>query len=225
MNDLLWLSLGENCLPDDVLKRHSRKSFSTPYSSGRSNIDYALQLERTGYDGLLSKENLAFGDAWGTRVVRSSIVVRSDNIFEPGCSKGFEFTHHNPLESESDRLSYERKISRLLDIRGTRNVLFLYHHRQNKNSNLHQVIEKLLEFSRFYSSEHAECRIALFHQSASNSPLARSLTIGFNSKTLIEFIFETEHIWAGADSRIFWGRNDDDLFEEMFRKIDHFTAA
>lgn len=225
MIEFLWLSLGENCLPDDVLKRHSRKSFSTPYSSGRSNIDYALQLEKTRYDGLLSKENLCFGDAWGTRVVRSSVIVDSDNIFEPGCSKGFEFTHHNPLESDSDRLSYERKVSRLLDIRGKKNVVFLYHHRQNKNSNTHQVIEKLLEFSRFYSSEHAKCRIALFHQSASNSSLSRSLTIGFNSQTLIEFSFLTEHIWAGADSRIFWGRNDDDLFEAMFRKIDSFMIA
>lgn len=93
----MWLFLVEKCLPDGVLKRHSRKSFSTLYSSGRSNIDYALQLEIEAFHGLLQKDNLCFDDVWGTKVVRSTRINRSDDIFEPDCSKGFEFTHHNPI--------------------------------------------------------------------------------------------------------------------------------
>lgn len=44
---MIWLSLGENCLSDNILSRHSLKSFSTPFSHARSNIDYALELEKT----------------------------------------------------------------------------------------------------------------------------------------------------------------------------------
>ena len=45
---MYWLSLGENCLPDNVLQRHGRKTLSTVFSSGRSNIDYAVSLEEKG---------------------------------------------------------------------------------------------------------------------------------------------------------------------------------
>ncbi|MFJ5369320.1 DUF1796 family putative cysteine peptidase, partial [Bosea sp. CER48] len=44
-----WLSLGENCLPDNILERNGLKMFSTPFSHGRSNIEYAIQLHSEGY--------------------------------------------------------------------------------------------------------------------------------------------------------------------------------
>lgn len=45
-NSTYYLSLGENCLADDILKRYKLKSFSTPYSPTRSNIEYAIQSEK-----------------------------------------------------------------------------------------------------------------------------------------------------------------------------------
>ena len=38
--DKLYLSFGENCLTDNILSRYNIKSYSTPYSSARSNIEY-----------------------------------------------------------------------------------------------------------------------------------------------------------------------------------------
>src|SRR5690606_35399390 len=116
---MLWLSLGENCLPDGVLKRHDLKAFSTPYSHGRTNVDYAIALEKSGYSGLIDASNLIVGNAWGQKVVRSRVYNRSDDIFEPSVSKGFEFTHHDILKNKTALESYIRKINRIKQTRGS----------------------------------------------------------------------------------------------------------
>ena len=56
----LFVSIGENCLADDILQRHGQKAFSTPYSFARSNIDYAIKLEETEYNTLLLPDNLYY---------------------------------------------------------------------------------------------------------------------------------------------------------------------
>ena len=58
MEKYLYLSLGENCLPDGILKRYGLKSFSTPYSSARSNIQYAIENELNNYTELLNRKNI-----------------------------------------------------------------------------------------------------------------------------------------------------------------------
>ncbi|MCQ2587766.1 MAG: papain-like cysteine peptidase [Treponema sp.] len=38
--------MGENCLPDNILSRNDLKSFSSPFSYCRSNIEYILAFEK-----------------------------------------------------------------------------------------------------------------------------------------------------------------------------------
>lgn len=141
----LWLSLGENCLTDSILQRYEIKSFSTLYSHGRSNIDYALFLERNNYKDILNIENLKHEN----KVVRSTLVNSCDNIFSELHMNGFEFTHHNVMDSEKDKMSAKRKIQRMLDIRGTRNVVFFYYHRINPNSDFDSLFIKTFKFLIF----------------------------------------------------------------------------
>ena len=54
------VSFGENCLTDDILKRHNLKSYSTPYSSSRSNIEYILQIEEDCFSDFLNPEYIEF---------------------------------------------------------------------------------------------------------------------------------------------------------------------
>ena len=44
-----YISIGENCLADDILKRFNMKSFSSPYASSRSNIEYILAFENSEF--------------------------------------------------------------------------------------------------------------------------------------------------------------------------------
>lgn len=217
-----WLSLGENCLADGILKRFARKSFSTPYSHGRSNIDYAIALEERGYEKLLDKNYLVVGDAWGQNVVRSSLYVDADPIFDSSCTKGFEFTHHDPLQSIADCESYQRKISRLIEIRATHDVVFLYHHRKNDKSNSKLLHEKLKRFKSFYCENGHTCCIVLFYQLIVTTEASRGLVCKGINDEILEFELHTVNLWGGVNQDLFWARVDDDLISEMFNRVDSY---
>jgi hypothetical protein len=219
----LWLSLGENCLADDVLKRHGLKSFSTPYSSCLSNIDYALQLEASQYDGLLDANNLQYHDAFGKRVVRSIRYVVAEPIFHDGCLRGFEFTHHDPLGSIKDRSSMQRKVERMHAIRGRRNIIFLYHHRITKHTQLDQLIEKLALYRSIYSTDRAECFIALLRQRLVGDPAHRRMTVNTPAEGIVDYCLNTTAAWSGNDPELFWARVDDDLIQQMIQDITKRT--
>lgn len=223
---MLWLSLGENCLPDDLLKRHQKKSFSTPYSPCRSNIDYALHLEQRGYEVLLDKTLLTVADAYGARVVRSLAVVDADPIFESAHRGGFEFTHHDVLTVDSDRQSFRRKIDRLNNLRGKEDVLFLYHHRRTKETDLKAVRAKLMKFTEHYKADGVSCMAALFYQTPVARGEARGLVVSDRNGSLLEYEFRTYDLWGGKDPEVFWARVDDDLVVEMISHAEtEFSAV
>jgi hypothetical protein len=217
---VLWLSLGENCLPDDILQRHHRKSYSSPYSSGRVNIDYATELEKDGYKHLLEKESLVYGETWGKKVVRSTYYAKCDDIFEAAHMQGFEFTHHNPLALSADKNSFERRIGRLNEARYVKDFVFFYHHRRTEKSNFDLLRKKLNDFRSFYSNGKARCAIVLFYQSIVHTDDQRRLEVNPINPDLIEFVFHTKAVWAGDDDRIFWAHVDDDLITKMFEEVD-----
>ncbi|QBC43668.1 DUF1796 family putative cysteine peptidase [Iodobacter fluviatilis] len=163
-NNPIWLSLGENCLSDNILQRHGLKSFSSPYAASRSNIDYVIALEKENYASILLKENLVYEDAWGKKVVRSTSIINADDIYEPSCSKGFEFTHHDPISSINDRNSFQRRIQRLNEFRKKKDVVFLYHHRITERSNLIKLREKFSTFISFYLGNQSNCHLIFFYQ-------------------------------------------------------------
>jgi hypothetical protein len=210
-----WLSLGENCLPDDILRRYERKTYSSPFSSGRSNIDYVLQLERDGYRYLLLPEHLTHHQLPGELAVRSTYYRSCEGIFDPSCSQGFEFTHHDPLGRIEDRRGLQRKISRLQVLKGRKHFVFLYHHRRNSNSDLPRLREKLQEFRKFYTAGRTRCAVILFYQTLVDRTAARRVECRQQHEDFIEFEFHTHDIWAGENQDLFWARVDEDLIREM----------
>ena len=215
---MLWLSLGENCLTDELLRRHGKKSFSTPYSHGRSNIDYALQLEMYGYDILLDNRLLEVADAFGDRVIRSKYITQSSPIFDSSHRMGFEMTHHDVIENADHRGSFLRKIERMKSIRGREDVVFFYHHRVCSSTNLEILRRKLIDFKNIFSTKDTKCFVVLFYQTISNHD-ARRVIVSEKYNGLIECEFFTEERWAGRDPKIFWAQLDDDLIGEMMSSV------
>jgi hypothetical protein len=132
---------------------------------------------------------------------------------------GFEFTQHDPLNSEVDRESYLRKIDRLNDIRGKEDVVFFYHHRKEKSSDLNSIKKKLDGFSRYYKGKHNKVVMILFHQCLVSDVSGRRVELSSFENSVIEFTFYTKDIWGGSDKEIFWARVDDDLISEMIEKV------
>jgi hypothetical protein len=213
--DILWLSLGENCLPDNILHRHGLKSFSTPYSHGRSNIDYALALEKNNYDGLLDPTHLAHGISEKKQVVRSTLFNQCDDLYNEMHMRGFEMTHHDVIGSEKDRDTFFRKISRQLEIRGKKKIVFFYHHRVNKNTDMDAIFKKAVELSGLYSRKQNTCTVIVFSQKIVDSQEERRVFFKKMKKKVLFFEFHTYHLWAGRNDDLFWARIDDDLIRRM----------
>ena len=143
LSKIFYLSLGENCLTDDILKRHNIKSFSTPYASARSNIDYIIQLETMDYRFLLNNDYLEYGTAGKDKVIRSKLITNCMNIYANWHMKGLEFSHHDIIAKEEEKDKIRRRIKRMRKYRGKKTMIFFYHYRFNTNMNLEMLFKKM----------------------------------------------------------------------------------
>jgi hypothetical protein len=212
---IYWLSLGENCLPDNILKRYGLKSFSTPFSFGQTNLDYALLLERIRYKGFLDQENLKYEQQSVKRFTRSKLTNKCDNIYVHYHMRGFGTSYFDLINSEEDRESFDRKIKRLLSLRGKGNTVFFYHHRFHEQQNLELIFEKAVEYSKYYSKTLRKSHVVVFTQKIICDITHRGLHYQRVRNNIHFFNFHTEKIWEGNDPDIFWAKPDDDLIQKM----------
>lgn len=208
-NSTYYLSLGENCLADDILKRYKLKSFSTPYSPTRSNIEYAIQNEKNHYANLLEENILTYEIRYKKKTAVNKKFDEPLNIYEKGVSNGFEFTHHDVISDKEARNSFIRKINRLLDIKESK-IVFLYHYRHSKNNSIDKIIPKFKEFLDYYPN----ANLCVMHQTLCADNSERHIELR-QCKKITLFEFYTLNIWAGENPEIFWARCDEDLIRMM----------
>lgn len=225
VSEVIWISLGENCLPDDILRRHNRKSFSSVFSSGRSNIEYILQMEKDNYQHLLKKEYLQHFPDGAHSVVRSTFYNNCIGQYSERHMLGFEFTHHDPLSIKEDNRAFKRRIARQLEYRGNKNFVFLYHHRITENSAFPLLREHLNEFLSLYKSKECDCKLVLFYQNIIPANDTKRIDFTLHDTGLLEFECHTHEIWGGDDLETFWARKDDALFADMFTTVDNYVVS
>lgn len=215
--DRVFVSFGENCLTDDILKRHNIKSFSTPYSSARSNIEYILQLEKAEFRDFVNPEYLEYGEADGRRVARLKKYTQTNNTYNPAHMKGFEFTHHDVLAEAATREKMQRRASRMLHLR-CRELNIFYHSRRDPATDRAMLTAHLNELKRIYEERCGAVNVHMFTQIIIDDPKLRRMEHRMeNGIHIYEFYVLNE--WAGSDQEIFWARCDDDLIEMMIQDV------
>ena len=214
-----YISIGENCLTDNILDRHSLKSFSTPYSHGRSNLDYAIKLESEGYKNLLSLKYLYHDHVGETKVVRNKYYSESENIYLELHQNGFEFTHHDVINNDAHKNSYERKALRMSSLNKRKKLKFLYHYRDNANKDLNKIIKKASEFLAYYQKRNIKCEFIFFTQDIISNEADRSIIKVHDANNIRGYVFKTLNIWGGDDPDLLWARTDDDLIRKMIKEI------
>ncbi|WP_405569735.1 DUF1796 family putative cysteine peptidase [Winogradskyella sp. Asnod2-B02-A] len=214
-----YISIGENCLTDNILDRHNLKSFSTPYSHGRSNLDYIIKLESEGYKNLLNSKYLYHDHVGETKVVRNKYYSTSDNIYLDLHQNGFEFTHHDVINNDAHKNSYERKILRMLSLNNSKKLKFLYHYRDNANKDINKIIIKASEFLAYYQKRNIKCEFIFFTQDVILNQEERSVIKVHDTNNIKGYVFKTLDAWGGDDPDLLWARKDDDLIKEMIKEI------
>lgn len=217
----VFLSLGENCLSDNILDRNGLKSFSSPYASARSNIEYALLFEKEQYSDFLNPEYLRkelFHSQ--TAVVRNKKYVELCNRYDRSVTNGFEFTHHNVLDNHTLRDTLRRRYKRMLNLK-KKHIVFLYHHRVCDQTDHNLLIDHLNQFAEIYRSRGNTVSIYLYVQKIISSSEERHVEY-FCDRGINCFVFFTHNEWSGNDPDILWARCDDDLLHVM---IDHMKGV
>ena len=213
---LTFYSIGENCLGHGVLERHGKVVAATPFSHGRSNIDYLMQMVRTKFDGFMDESQLRYDDRHNTRIVINPRYTCDSELFDPTVANSFEFTHHDVLAKPQAKASYERKVRRFQDaIKGEGNACFLYHYRSHPKQDFARLTEKLRQFRDLMRQEATRpITVAMFTQ----RKIANDDMRGVEFRRVNDIpvaVLRTRQIWGGRDMDVFWGRSDDDLFAPM----------
>lgn len=217
------LSIGENCLIDMILFKYGLKVFSTPYSFARSNIFYAIQLEKNKYANLLNPSFCHKNpkSPFPNLLRNEHFDVPNDSAFNITSMSGFEFSHHDILNNQNDYDSYVRKIKRMIDLRASHeDLVFFYHHRYKQGSDLHYIIKLLEEFRKFYVNPFRNVSIVLLEQRLYENPLDRHFfSCKYNNVVLC--LFYTKTLWSGSDPNDIFARNDEDLIFQMIFDLSY----
>ena len=210
----IYISIGENCLCDNILERNKLKSFSSPYASGRSNIEYLIAHEKESFKDFLNTEFLQHENLTdGKKVARNKKYVSTKNSYHSSCSEGFEFTHHDVLGSSDMKGKIQKRCERMMSLKN-KNIIMLYHHRLCDGTDEELLLSDLSEFAKMYEKKNNTAYIFLFSQIIVENPEERRI-----ERTALENVnmykLYTLNEWSGEDQDIFWARCDDDLLKTM----------
>tara|TARA_B100000674_G_C37916140_1_gene951012 strand:- start:802 stop:1509 length:708 start_codon:yes stop_codon:yes gene_type:complete len=212
---IIWLSCGENCMPINVLRRHNKKAPSTPFSTGRGDVEQIQYHEQTDYKNFLNPDYLIKADSY-TNQCYLNISKKSSGACKPGKYFFLELTHHDP-NSKADREAIERRINRMRDLKKTNEkIVLFYHHRSNRGfeknrEHIKKHFIKILE--RYSQSATALC----YSQNIISTKEKKGLSLISSHQGRITFCtLNTHNPWAGNNLDFFFGRVDDNLFRKMF---------
>lgn len=210
----VYVSFGENCLTDNILDRYSLKSLTTPFSHGRSNIEYILQLEQDNYKDFLNLNFIKYEFLNKKEVPRLKKYNEIRNDYHELHKNGFEFTHHDVIKDDRVRLKISDRLQKLRYLIGRKKIIILYHHRNNVETNLELLLRDLAELKKVYSSSKINSEVVMFTQKIVLHASDRKLTY-FKKFDIHNFLFHTMNNWEGDNPELLWATCDDDLIVQM----------
>lgn len=214
----IFCSIGENCLGQGILDRKCVASCVTPFSWARSNVDYLLQIVNEDFNDFLNPKFLHHRSRYGKTIATNSKYTCASGVFEQSVANEFEFTHHDVLSSPKDLASLQRKVTRFGElIRSDAHVVFLYHHRYQPKSKqqIGYVMDRLNIFHNLVKKlRHGPSDVLCFTQEIINDIEDRGVSateVGTSRLALLR----TKEVWGGNNPDVFWGKVDDDLFDQI----------
>ncbi len=215
-------SIGENCLTDDILSRSGLESSSSPYATGRSNIEYILAFEREKFINFVNPEYLVYADvdtSKGTsKIIRNTKYSGSgQNRYHESCIHGFEFTHHDVLGDTKTRQTFQKRCNRLLELTD-KNVVMVYHHRYCDETDWDLLLSHLQQLAEIYRGRGNIVRIFAFTQRLVNDERERRVE-SREDDGIKAYDFYTLKEWSGNDQDVFFARCDNDLIQIMVDDI------
>jgi hypothetical protein len=220
-NNIVNISLGENCLMAALLLKYGIKQESYAFGSVRTNIEYNLKIIKDNFEDLLKSDLLVKKTVFGhQKVVKNKKYSKVQNdIYTSSVIDSFEFTHHNVLDNNKDIASYNRKIERTKIALESNDIIFWYHYRYSTNNNLEILIKQFEDFIKYLSKKYnKKYQVCIFTQIVSDD--IHFINEQYNNNINIVKCYE-KNVWCGNNV----GGNVNELkigghtFTKVFDKI------
>lgn len=213
MAAVTYVSLGENCLIDEILKDFHLRKETYPFGSGRFNIEYIRQICEEDLAHFLDPNFLRYAEVEGIQVVKNDYYTFENDIYESTVCDAVEFTHHNVLDPKV-RESVQRKVERFrLALSDPRDYVFMYYYRYSEKRNEEAIITQLkMWMDGVEKKSGVRPRLIFLHQELVNH--YQDSHWKYQEQVWgIEVTMYTKQVWEGAQR---WSAADDrDLFREM----------
>lgn len=213
MDTVSYVSLGENCLIDEILKDFHLRKATFPFGSGRFNIEYIRQICEEDFEHFMDTRFLRVAEVEGKQVVKNDYYSFTHDIYESSVCDGVEFTHHNVFDDKI-RESVQRKVDRFKElIDNPKDAIFMYYHRHSEKSKSDVVIDELKKWMEWVQTRSGlKPRMIFLHQEIVQD-FQDSNWKFFRHEWGFEVIMYTTHTWNGPER---WAAAfDRDLFQEM----------
>ena len=213
MSKITYISLGENCLIDEILKDFKLRKETFPFGSGRFNIEYISAICHEGFEHFLDDQHLQYAIVENIQVVKNTYYAHQDDIYESTVCDHVEFTHHDVLQP-SIKDSMQRKVERFKDaIRHPQQYVFLYYYRYSLKRDVKRILSHLENWITWTEAQSGITpKLIFIHQDIVATPEERKFQIRAHSWGK-EVCFYTQGIWTGNDN---WAAAPDrDLFEQF----------
>lgn len=200
---LNWLSLGENCLSQNIINDLGLKTLTSPFAWTSVTIDHILNIQDTEFSKLdydyYPVDTNGIAGPWHKTSKNSD-----DSIFAERHHQMY-FFHNDFLAKEEEYNKIARRFERYHSLAIEKNV-FLYHYRYSNNMNVAYVRSKLEHFiATYYPNSVA---VLLYQTIAPN----KSVNLVSESNSVLEFDIHTDMTWDGEN----WNaKNDRWLHKEM----------
>jgi len=213
MKDITIVSLGENCLVDEVLKDFKLRKETFPFGSGRFNIEYILSICKDNFENLLNTQHLRYAEVDGVKVVKNSFYSCQHQIYDASVCDDVEFTHHDPFQPKI-RESLQRKIVRFqFALENPDKFVFIYYYRHSELRNKLTLISELEKWVGWVEKKSMrKPKVILIHQEIVSSSGDRGLTVQPHHWGL-EVSMQTLEIWTGPE--LWSAPHDRDLFDKL----------
>jgi hypothetical protein len=211
--EIQYVSLGENCLIDEILKDFKLRKETFPFGSGRFNIEYITEICQDKFEHLFDEQYLRYAEVEGIRVVKNSYYHFQQDIYDNTVCDQVEFTHHDIFQSKI-RESLTRKVARFqYAVQHPENFVFLYYYRYSSKRDVSAIITLLESWKEWAKTQSQSVpKIILIHQDIVAHTSQRGLAIKAHHWGL-EAKMNTLEIWTGND--LWAAPHDRDLFTTL----------
>ncbi len=212
--ELTFVSLGENCLIDEILKDLKLRTATHPFGSGRFNIEYITEICKEEFEHFLDDQFLYYATVENKIVVKNNFYKCKHNIYESSVCHDVEFTHHDVFKPNVKE-SFLRKIERFKYATDQPSeYVFMYYHRFSSNTNIEIIKALLKNWSDWIENKSLiKPKIVFIHQKLIENKEERKVSVNDFSCGK-EVILYTLDVWSGAE--LWAAAKDRDLFNSFF---------